>query len=143
MNQINKETLEQLVKLIKVKEKINCKIIVTSKKTKIDNTYLIKGNKGRNGYYFLNISYESSYNEFTKVAFEMNSKVYYLEPFKIKGSTAIMGAYWLLTCLVFEKLDKILKATDVQHTGTCMKCGRELTDAESIEYGMGKTCRDK
>jgi len=30
----------------------------------------------------------------------------------------------------------------ILHDGTCGKCHRRLTDAESIEYGLGKVCRE-
>ncbi len=31
---------------------------------------------------------------------------------------------------------------DIQHEGRCGKCGRELTDPESIRTGFGPTCRN-
>jgi hypothetical protein len=142
--QVAKETLQQLIKLIADKETITCKLVVTSIKTNTDNTYLIKGKfDERKQHYFLNIAYEDGYNKFTKVAFEMHDRVHYLGTFGSGSSTTIKGAYWLLDGLIRKRLDSILKSATIQHTGTCMKCGRELTDAESIEYGMGKTCRSK
>lgn len=36
-----------------------------------------------------------------------------------------------------QKLDTML---DVMHTGKCLKCGRPLTDADSIERGLGPVC---
>lgn len=38
-----------------------------------------------------------------------------------------------------EYLKQYLK---VYHMGTCLKCGRELSDPESIEIGLGPICKE-
>ena len=34
------------------------------------------------------------------------------------------------------------KGYDIQHSGTCGRCGRKLTDPVSIKCGLGPTCRN-
>ena len=41
--------------------------------------------------------------------------------------------------LDFKNLDKIIRATG-RTTGVCQCCGRELTDPQSIEQGIGPIC---
>jgi hypothetical protein len=36
---------------------------------------------------------------------------------------------------------KIPADYDIQHSGVCGRCGRELTDPESLATGLGSTCR--
>ena len=39
-----------------------------------------------------------------------------------------------------EWLDTVM---EVMHTGKCLRCGRELTDADSIKRGLGPTCASR
>lgn len=39
--------------------------------------------------------------------------------------------------------NKDLSQVEFLHTGRCIKCGRELTDAKSIELGIGPVCITK
>jgi hypothetical protein len=38
----------------------------------------------------------------------------------------------------FGLLDSLV---EVMHTGNCLVCGKTLTDAKSIEFGLGPICR--
>lgn len=139
---VTDETLDTLVTHLENKKKVNCILVVTSKKTGEDNTYKITGNPYNSASYFLDISYESGYNVFTKCAYYFD-ETNYLYKYKDTNSSIIKGAFWLLDNLMKRNFDFILEKADISHTGTCMKCGRELTDAVSIKFGMGKTCRNK
>ena len=44
---------------------------------------------------------------------------------------------------VINGLSAIPVGYEIQHEGKCSKCGRPLTDPESIRTGMGSTCRNK
>lgn len=47
---------------------------------------------------------------------------------------------WAVKCIKNQKPLPIGYA--IQHAGTCGKCGKELTDAQSIEIGLGPVCRN-
>ena len=54
---------------------------------------------------------------------------------------AAQGAGWLLRMVEKGAFKTIETQADIYHTGRCLKCGKELTDANSIEAGLGPICR--
>jgi hypothetical protein len=42
---------------------------------------------------------------------------------------------------VLQHIDKLPNICEVYHSGRCGRCGRELTDPESIKCGLGPHCR--
>lgn len=141
-NKLSKEALEYFVNLIENKEDVSGKFVVTSLRTREDYTYKIKAKK-KGESYFIDILIESGYNSFKKVGYWYDGKVTMLSHLNsgIVINFAINGAEWFLKYMMKKDFDYILQKTKVEHTGTCLKCGRELTDAASIEYGMGPICR--
>lgn len=59
-----------------------------------------------------------------------------------KGDTAedIQAFRWTFVRLLQKKIPKELH---LLHTGICSVCSRPLTDAESLELGIGPVCRKK
>lgn len=51
---------------------------------------------------------------------------------------AIKGLLWVLT-----HSDNMPSIVHVYHHGKCSRCGRKLTDVESLKCGLGPTCRKK
>ena len=51
---------------------------------------------------------------------------------------AYNGFRWLM-----NHLDSLPSTVHVLHVGKCSRCGRKLTDPESIRYGLGPECRKK
>jgi hypothetical protein len=58
----------------------------------------------------------------------------------VNTPSAIAIAYVLakVELMVFNALDNQI---DIMHTGNCLVCGKTLTDANSIEIGLGPICR--
>lgn len=44
---------------------------------------------------------------------------------------------------VFCHADKLPRCVHIYHNGKCSRCGRKLTDAESLRTGLGPTCRKR
>ena len=42
---------------------------------------------------------------------------------------------------VFFHVDRLPECVHIYHNGKCSRCGRKLTDAESLRTGLGPTCR--
>ena len=66
---------------------------------------------------------------------------------KLKAeSSPVAGFVWLVDQLVEDtsasqrKLDEQIL---IYHSGRCGRCGRKLTDPESIRTGLGPVCRGK
>ena len=58
----------------------------------------------------------------------------------------IAGFVWMLDQLVEDTNSSQLKLDEqilIYHSGRCGRCGRKLTDPESIRTGLGPVCRGK
>lgn len=51
---------------------------------------------------------------------------------------AINALGWL-----FRHCNNLPNIVHVYHNGRCSRCGRKLTDAESLRTGLGPTCRER
>jgi hypothetical protein len=58
----------------------------------------------------------------------------------VDSPSAVAIAYVLgkVEAKAFDVLDTLI---DVMHTGKCLVCSKTLTDAKSIEFGLGPICR--
>jgi hypothetical protein len=56
------------------------------------------------------------------------------------NAASVKGFSWLWRCT--EK-PELLAQAEVSHSGICCRCGRELTNPESIASGLGPICATK
>ena len=140
---INPLALTKLSQYIKDEKKIKSTIVVKSKRTGKDITFQSKSVKTDDWGYTVFIGYETGYDTYTQCAlYSARSGV--VKPFKKfqnSQSAYVQGAVWLLDKIVKNDVSTMLKVGEYHHTGRCIKCGRKLTDLESIRYGMGPNCR--
>lgn len=64
-----------------------------------------------------------------------------------KGATLIetpaaIAASWLLRHVVYGNFEYLDRKVAIFHLGKCLRCGKTLTDATSIEAGLGPICRN-
>lgn len=50
---------------------------------------------------------------------------------------------WFVRLINYSKDASFNRQAEFWHSGFCARCGRELTDPESISTGMGPVCREK
>lgn len=68
---------------------------------------------------------------------------------KIKGETVYLGHNKNIGIEQLEEIKSILSDPQAfavaygQRTGNCCICGRELTNKESVQYGIGPICMEK
>jgi hypothetical protein len=111
---------------------------IKSIKTGKDYTYKISRSQYKDNWY-THIKVETEYLKFVRLG------TYYNGAIRHKGElvntpSAIAIAYVLakVELMVFNALDNQI---DIMHTGNCLVCGKTLTDANSIEIGLGPICR--
>jgi len=128
--------------MVRDSKKFKARLVVTSKVTGKDLTFEMKGFKGRSGYTVM-VGYESSYMEFQYCALwnPDRAQVYPFNKYKTSDSTIIKGAMYVLKQICSGNLQNLMEQTSITHTGRCLQCNRELTDAESIRIGFGPICR--
>jgi hypothetical protein len=129
---IDPKTLTFLFDDIKIYGKFTIKSLRTNK----DFTFKYKTEKVL-GKYRLEIYVEKEYLKFYHIGYFDGEKVFhrYLKT----PSLASISISWVLRNIKNENWE-YLKQVEIYHLGKCLKCGRTLTDAVSIERGLGSKC---
>jgi hypothetical protein len=55
---------------------------------------------------------------------------------------ASQAVSWFLRQMFSNNFDNLNQSVDIFHLGKCLKCGKTLTDSNSIEVGFGPVCRN-
>lgn len=61
---------------------------------------------------------------------------------EVVNTPAGQAVSWFLRQLFNNQYDTLNSNVDIFHLGKCLKCGKTLTDANSIEVGFGPVCRN-
>jgi len=110
---------------------------VVSNKTGKDYTYKIVRSEYNNKW-FTHVKVETGYMKFKRLGTYFNGKIFNKREL-VETPSAVAISYILNKVEKgdFGSLDKNVK---VMHIGKCLCCGRPLTDAHSIEIGLGPVC---
>lgn len=120
------------------KNNVGGNFTIRSKRTKKDFTYKIKRSFFKENW-ITHIYIESQYLDFKHLGTYRNGGVF-KNGASITSDTA-KGIAWVLKNVESGNFDMIEEQADIFHTKSCLRCGRELTDASSIELGLGPVCR--
>lgn len=111
---------------------------VRSMKTHKDYTYKISKSEF-NGQLYTHVRVETEYLNFSYLGSYRNGKIVR------KGSTvetpSAVAISWILDKVQANKFELLNSNVELMHLGKCVRCGKTLTDATSIEIGLGPTCR--
>jgi hypothetical protein len=107
------------------------------KKTNKDFTYRISRSEF-NDRWFTHVYVETQYLKFKHLGYYKDGNV--IKSGSIVESDTAKGISWLLRQVESGNTHRLNEQAEVFHTGKCLKCGRELTDAHSIETGLGPIC---
>jgi hypothetical protein len=117
---------------------------IVSRKTGKHYTYKIS-RKEYKGKYYTHIWVMYVYKEFKHLGVydKYTNKIY-------KKRDEVMSESAKAICWVLNQVlvryetgilnNKLAVNVEMYHTGNCMRCGRELTDPDSIERGLGPVC---
>lgn len=111
---------------------------VRSKETGKDFTFKISRNEW-NGNRFTHVKVEVGYMEFKYLGHYRNGALN--RKGQIIDSTSAKAISWILRNIEQENFEKVDELVEFFHLGKCVKCGKDLTDATSIEIGLGPICR--
>lgn len=137
-HKISSTALESV--LLAPKNNIGADFTIRSKDTGKDYTYKIQRSVF-NGKFYTHIFVEKEYLHFDYLGMYENGAIFRKKVGKIETPAAIAIAWVLLK--VEEKKFVMLdtEKIDLFHLGSCLRCGKTLTDATSIEIGLGPVCR--
>jgi len=129
---------EALLNVI-TREKNNKGAIFTiqSKKTGKDFTYRIARSEFK-GKWYTHVSVEKGYLNFSRLGTYFNGNLFHKGGI-VNTPTATAIAF-ILDFVEKGKFEWLDLQMNVMHTGSCLVCGRTLTDANSIKVGLGPTC---
>ena len=111
---------------------------IRSLKTGKDYTYSISRSL-YNGTWYTHVKVETEYLKFVRLGTYFNGTIRHKGQV-VNSPSAIAIAYVLakVEAKAFAFLDT---AVEIMHTGSCLVCGKTLTDADSIAFGLGPVCR--
>ena len=105
-----------------------------------DYTYKI-ARKEFKGNWYTHISVEVGYLDFQYLG------TYFSGAIRRKGApittVSAQAIAYVLLAVEGQKFAFLDEKMDLMHKGSCLVCGRTLTDANSIETGLGPVCRNR
>ena len=133
-NIISSKSLEFV---LKTKKKIKvAHLTVKSLVTGIEYTFAISRREWNDKWY-TNVEVEIGYMNFSKLGYYFDGNI--INKGKVNTPAAIAIA-WILKKVEEGKFSLLDENVHIMHTGSCLKCGRILTDSISIERGLGPIC---
>lgn len=135
---VSSQVLETVIK--REKNNDGAEFTLKSKLTGKDYTFKISRSKYNNTWY-THVSVETGYMTFTRLGHYFNGVLFKdRKPVDTPSAKAITFVLRRVEQGQFQKLDEQM---EVMHLGCCLVCGKTLTDAESIERGIGPVCAGK
>ena len=128
---------ENLSAIFGAKQNTGGSFTVVSKKTNKDYTFKV-ANKSWKGVTYTHVSVETQYLEWSYLGTFFNGKIFHKR--QVISSPSADAISWLLSNIKDGNFDKLNNSVEVMHLGNCIRCGRVLTDANSIERGLGSEC---
>ena len=112
---------------------------IRSKKTGKDMTFVV-AQKPFRGHNYLHVSVETQYLEFNYVGYFRDGKILRKGGVEVDTPSAKVMA-WVFRQIFAGGIAALEENVEIFHMGKCAKCGKALTDATSIEIGLGPICR--
>lgn len=135
----------EMLKFVLAAEKNNdgASFTVVSKKTGKDFTYKISRSSFA-GKFYTHVYIEQNYLEFKRLGSYFRGLIWAKNEngknMPVKTLAADSIAY-ILQKVEEQKFDLLDSQIEILHLGNCLRCGATLTDAKSIEIGLGPVCR--
>ena len=113
---------------------------VTAKSLRTGKDFTFKiARKEFQGKWYTHLYVETEYLQFQHLGTYFNGKVWKKRSEVASPSATAIG--WILAKVEEGKADLVDANVQITHLGKCLRCGRTLTDATSIEIGLGPVCR--
>lgn len=110
---------------------------IKSLKTGKEYTYIIS-RKNFKGKWYTHVSVEYQYQNYNYLGTYFKGKIY--RKGSVVTSPSAISIAFVLDKVENNKFEYLDRNIQIYHTGSCMRCGRQLTDSNSISMGLGPTC---
>jgi len=111
---------------------------VRSKRTGKDYTYKISRALYK-GSWYTHVKVETQYMSYLYLGSYSRGGIY--RKGQLVTTESAIAIAWVLERVEAKKAELLTSTIEVFHLGACIRCGRTLTDATSIEIGLGPVCR--
>lgn len=128
---------ENLQFIFREKNNKGSKFTVKSLLTGKDYSFKIKRSFFKNIWY-TNVYVETGYLSFTHLGIYFDNNIYKNK--QVVSSPSAIAAAWLLRQVQNNNFAVLKQNVELMHFGSCIVCGKTLTDAHSIENGIGPIC---
>jgi len=129
---------QNLQYLFREKKNNGAEFTVKSLKTGKDFTFKVGRSEFKDRWY-THVKVEKGYDNFVRLGTFQNGQIMHQR--EVVNTPAAEAIAWLLRQVHSRDYAKIRQNVKVMHTGACLVCGKKLTDAVSIETGIGPVCR--
>lgn len=110
---------------------------VRSRATGKDFTFKISRSEW-NGAFYTHLKVEAGYLDFKYLGTYKNGIIQ--RKGQVVDSISTKSIAFILRKIEAEKFEELESLVEFFHLGSCVRCGRTLTDAHSIESGLGPIC---
>jgi len=138
MHQISSKALHKVI--TRQSKNNGSEFTIRSSKSGKDFTYKISRSL-YNDKWYTHVYVETNYLSFTKLGHYSGGKIW--SKGSIVSTQSALGIAFILEKVESENFELLDKICQVFHLGNCLVCGKVLTDANSIEIGLGPHCRTK
>ena len=128
---------ENLKFLFREKNNTGAEFTAKSRVTGKEYTFKVSRSNFKNNWY-THVYVEMGYQEFTRLGTYFNGKITN-KKVKVETPSAKAIAY-ILRRVQLNQFADLDNNVEIMHTGSCLVCGRTLTDSVSIENGIGPVC---
>ena len=94
-----------------------------------------------NNKYMLHCYIETQYMKFKYLGNYKNGQIWRNNT--IVDTKPAKGLSWIINKAINNQTETVQAQVQILHLGKCIRCGRTLTDSESILTGMGSFCRNQ
>jgi hypothetical protein len=110
---------------------------IKSLKTGKDYTFALSRSQFK-GKWYTHVKVETGYLQFTRLGSYFDGKVF--NKGQVVNSPSALAIAFVLKKVEEGKIEFLDSNIEVMHKGCCLRCNRPLTDAKSIERGLGPVC---
>jgi hypothetical protein len=111
---------------------------VVSNVTGKDFTFKISRSEW-NGKFYTHVKVEMGYLNFNYLGSYFMGKI--RRKRQVVSTPSAIAIAWVLDKVEKQNFDLLEKSVTLLHLGNCVRCGRALTDHNSIKAGLGPVCR--
>jgi len=128
---------ENLSAIFGAKQNNGGSFTVESLVTGKDYTFKV-ANKVWKGVTYTHVSVEVNYLDWSYLGIFFNGKIFHKK--QLVNSPSAVAIAWLISRVKEGKFALLNEKVKVMHLGNCIRCGKTLTDVQSIERGLGSEC---